>query len=58
VFLTGFLVFFVSPEFGNGFMHITEGWLLFLVSLCCLGVFTWIARAVERPVLRYRANHA
>ena len=29
VFLTGFLVFFVDPKLGEGFMHLTEGWLLF-----------------------------
>src|SRR6186997_2535586 len=32
VFLTGFLVYFVDPKLGEGFMHITEGWLLFVVS--------------------------
>lgn len=33
VFLTGFLVYFVDPALGEGFMHLTEGWLLFVVSL-------------------------
>jgi len=33
VFLTGFLVYFVNPGLGEGFMHVTEGWLLFVVSL-------------------------
>src|SRR5678815_2122345 len=37
VFLTGFLVFFVSPATGEGFMHTTEGWLLFVVSLGLMG---------------------
>jgi len=41
VFLTGFLVFFVAPEFGEGFMHYTEGWLLFLLSFGVLGGVTW-----------------
>ncbi len=42
VFLTGFLVYFVSPELGQGFMHTTEGWLLFLVSFTILGVCAWL----------------
>ena len=54
VFLTGFLVFFVSPDLGKGFMHLTEGWLLFLVSLASLAAFAWIIRCVERPLLRLR----
>jgi exosortase len=54
VFLTGFLVFFVNPELGKGFMHLTEGWLLFLVSLACLAAFAWAIRVVERPILRLR----
>jgi len=37
VFLTGFLVYFVDPKMGEGFMHLTEGWLLFLVSLILIG---------------------
>lgn len=37
VFLTGFLVYFVDPKMGEGFMHMTEGWLLFLVSLILIG---------------------
>lgn len=54
VFLTGFLVFFVSPEFGKGFMHITEGWLLFVVSFSCIGLVAWLAVAAERRVASLR----
>jgi exosortase len=54
VFLTGFLVYFVSPEFGDGFMHLTEGWLLFLVSLGILGVFAWIEGIIERRFIEWR----
>jgi len=50
VFLTGFLVFFVSPSFGEGFMHLTEGWLLFLVSMSILAFIAWVSAAVERMV--------
>ncbi len=48
VFLTGFLVFFVSPEMGEGFMHMTEGWLMFVVAFAMLGGIAWTMTAVER----------
>lgn len=51
VFLTGFLVFFVNPELGKGFMHITEGWLLFLVSLVCMGAVAWVGTFAESRFL-------
>jgi exosortase len=54
VFLTGFLVFFVSPSFGEGFMHLTEGWLLFLVSMSILASVAWVSAALERLVARRR----
>lgn len=50
VFLTGFLVHFVSPSLGTGFMHVTEGWLLFLVSLGALAAAAAGAGFVERRV--------
>jgi exosortase len=52
VFLTGFLVFFVDPKLGEGFMHETEGWLLFLVSLAVLALSTWIIGFIERRFVR------
>lgn len=58
VFLTAFLIFFVSPSFGQGFMHATEGWLLFLVSLSFLGVITWTLGLGERQVGRWGARNA
>ena len=48
VFLTGFLVFFVSPKLGQGFMHLSEGWLLFLVSLLLIGAVAFVIGALER----------
>ena len=47
VFLTGFLVYFVSPELGDGFMHMTEGWLLFIVAFGMLGLLAWGAGRLE-----------
>ncbi len=37
VFLTGFLVFFVDPALGTGFMHLSEGWAVFVVAFLILG---------------------
>ena len=56
VFMTGFLVFFVSPELGEGFMHLTEGWLLFLVSLGTLASVAWITLVIERRVKMWRGG--
>jgi exosortase/archaeosortase family protein len=58
VFLTGFLVFFVSPSFGEGFMHLTEGWLLFLVSLSILAGAAWGGGLVERQIAKRWPRHA
>lgn len=52
VFLTGFLVFFVSPELGQGFMHTTEGWLLFVTAFAALGAFAYVLRWFERRLMR------
>lgn len=48
IFLTGFLVYYVSPEAGDGFLHYTEGWLLFLLALLILGFFGWLLAHIER----------
>ena len=51
VFLTGFLVFFVDPRLGEGFMHLSEGWLLFVVAFLILGGFTWLVSRTETALL-------
>jgi exosortase D (VPLPA-CTERM-specific) len=48
VFLTGFLVYYVSPAMGEGFMHLTEGWVVFVVAFGLLGGIAWILRVAER----------
>ena len=48
VFLTGFLVYFVDPKLGEGFMHLTEGWLLFVVSFALVGVVAAGLSVVDR----------
>lgn len=50
IFMTGFLVFFVDPKLGEGFMHITEGYLLFLFSLAILAALTWAFANLEARV--------
>ena len=52
VFLTGFLVFYVDPSVGEGFMHYTEGWILFLVAFLILGGLTWAAVSLEESLMR------
>ena len=48
VFLTGFLVFFVDPAMGEGFMHMSEGWGLFVVAFLMTAAVTWGLRMGER----------
>ena len=56
VFLTGFLVVFVDPSLADGFTHLTEGWLLFLVAFAILGLLTWGIMALERRLARVPAD--
>jgi exosortase len=50
VFLTGFLVFFVDPKLGEGFMHLTEGWIMFVLAFAALSGVTWVVgRFDSRP---------
>ena len=58
VFLTGFLVFFVSPALGEGFMHVTEGWLMFIVAFGILGMLAWLAGRLEAIYAERRTAHA
>lgn len=58
VFLTGFLVYFVGPSFGEGFMHLTEGWLLFLVSMTILAAVAWLGSIIERALTARRTVSA
>ena len=53
VFLTGYLVFFVDPEMGDGFMHLTEGWIIFLVAFAILGGVGWVLAGTERILKRH-----
>lgn len=57
VFITGFLVAFVDPSLADGFTHITEGWLLFLVAFGILALLTRGVVSIERR-LSPEAAHA
>lgn len=49
VFLTGFLVHYVDPALGDGLMHYTEGWVLFVVAFGGIGAVAWgLARLEAR----------
>jgi exosortase len=52
VFITGFLVLFVDPSMADGFTHVTEGWLMFLVAFAILALVTLGAMRLERRLLR------
>ena len=58
VFLTGFLVYFVDPSMGEGFMHLTEGWLLFVVSFALIGMLAYGLRTLEQRWTARGATHA
>lgn len=47
VFLTGFLVVFSDPRLAEGFMHLTEGWLMFIVAFAALAGAGWLLSRVE-----------
>lgn len=56
VFLTGFLVYYVSPDMGEGFMHASEGWLMFVIAFGMLGAVSWLVSLLEDLWVRRRAH--
>jgi exosortase len=58
VFLTAFLVFFVSPELGQGFMHLTEGWLMFVIALGILASMAFGLSSAESFYRKLRGANA
>lgn len=47
IFLTGFLVWYVSPRLGDGFLHYTQGWVVFVVAFGVLGCVGWVISKAE-----------
>ena len=58
VFATGFLVYFVDPSLGEGFMHLTEGWMMFVVAFAMLGGASWALASIEEMRRRLPAAEA
>ncbi|MBU6367023.1 MAG: exosortase [Gemmatimonadetes bacterium] len=56
VFLTGFLVTVVDPRLGEGFLHLSEGWLIFVVALAILALLAWGIGAAEDAIAARRAG--
>jgi exosortase len=48
IFITGFLVYFVDPKLGDGIMHYTEGWAMFVVAFLLLGAIAWAFTHAEQ----------
>ena len=56
VFLTGFLVYYVDPELGQGFMHFSEGLLMFGVAFLILGAISWVVLQLETRLYSWRKS--
>ena len=52
IFLTGFLVLYVSPKAGEGFMHESEGMMTFGLAFLAIAAFTWVLAKGETLFLR------
>ncbi len=52
IFLTAFFMLFVSPDMGRGFMHLSEGWLLFAMAFGVLATLGWLVRVGERHSMK------
>lgn len=52
VFLTGFLVYYAGTDAASGFLHATEGLILFMLAFVLLGLFAWMLASVERWIAR------
>lgn len=47
IFITGFLVYFIDPSLGEGVMHYTEGWALFVAAFAILAGVAWMLVRLE-----------
>lgn len=52
IFLTAFLMHYVDPALGRGFMHTSEGWALFVGALGLVALVGMVLAWVERRVRR------
>ncbi len=58
IFLTAFLMYFVDPALGRGFMHTSEGWALFVVAFVFIGGVAALINLLEHRVSRWRTARA
>jgi exosortase len=58
IFLTAFLMYFVDPALGKGFMHTSEGWALFVVAFGFIGGVAALINLLEHRISRWRSTHA
>lgn len=47
IFVTGFAVYFIDPRLADGFLHLTEGWVIFVVAFAILGAVAWTLVRIE-----------
>jgi exosortase len=52
VFLTGYLVHFAGADAGEGFMHFTEGWVVFVLAFAFLAATARMLASVETRLAR------
>jgi exosortase len=55
IFLTGFAMHYINPALGNGLMHYTEGWVMFLCAFAILGLVAWVMTWGEAQFRRPKA---
>lgn len=58
IFLTAFLMYFVDPALGRGFMHESEGWALFVVAFGFIGGVGALIGWVEQRIIGWRHRNA
>lgn len=55
VFLTGFLVYNVDRRAGDGFLHYTQGWGVFVVAFAVVAALAWLFARTENVLTQMRA---
>jgi exosortase len=55
IFITGFLVLYVSPKMGEGFMHTSEGMVMFGGAFLLTGLLAYVLGYAERLFTKSRA---
>jgi exosortase len=58
IFVTGFSVHYIDPGLGEGLMHYTEGWVMFLAAFASLALVAWGLSAIEKQLSSVRAQEA